>query len=117
MFKKKIEAMDYDIATNKYSFTGKMSVFLVICIVITQLQLSQQSLNHKEKLELSAQEKGFRYRQKFFSEITLFVLIMQASVFFALNHSFSVNRKRSEYSAKHKELMSQKKDEKAKKDD
>ena len=42
---------------------------------------------------MSATEKSFRYRAKFGTEITLFVLVMICSVFLTLNHLMSINRK------------------------
>ena len=115
--KKKIQSIDFDPKQHKISYTGATAIALVIAIAVTQAQLVQQGMSHSEKLELSVQEKAFRYRQTFFTEITLFVMVMQASVFLTLNHSFSVNRKRSDFSQKYKELMGKEKANNDKKDD
>ena len=65
-----------------------------------------QSMDKEDKLHLSSSEKSFRYRTKFGTEITLYVLIMICSVFLALNHMMSVNRKAKHYKDELKKIQS-----------
>ena len=58
-----------------------------------------------EKLELSEAEKGFRLRQKFMTEISMYVILMISGIILAMNHIMSVNRKREYYIQKYDQLI------------
>ena len=66
---------------------------------------------------MSAEERGFRYRQKFMTEISIYILIMISTVLMTLNHMMSVNRKYRDYSSMYKELMGNQKEQNSKKND
>mmetsp|Transcript_9767 Transcript_9767/g.16447 ORF Transcript_9767/g.16447 Transcript_9767/m.16447 type:complete len:84 (+) Transcript_9767:197-448(+) len=81
-----------------------MSLFLIVCILVQQGQLYGYKISDDERFNMTIEEKGFRYRAKFMTEITLYCLTLLLSVFLTLNHLMSVNRKRADYSKKYKEL-------------
>ena len=81
---------------------------------------------------MTVEEKSFRYRQKFMTEISLYVLGIIVSVFLTMNHLMSVSRKKGAYTKYYNEevaktkakahegepvLIERPKDDKAKKND
>ena len=69
------------------------------------------------RLHMTAEEKGFNYRQKFMTEITIYLVTLIGSCFMALNHMMSVNRKRRHYSEEYANLMKAQKNPQDKKND
>ena len=48
------------------------------------------NMTTEQKIELSEAEKGFRLRQKFMAEISLYVIAMILAIILAMNHIMSV---------------------------
>eukprot|EP00356_Strombidium_inclinatum_P008928 CAMPEP_0170484874 /NCGR_PEP_ID=MMETSP0208-20121228/4249_1 /TAXON_ID=197538 /ORGANISM="Strombidium inclinatum, Strain S3" /LENGTH=141 /DNA_ID=CAMNT_0010758329 /DNA_START=1 /DNA_END=423 /DNA_ORIENTATION=- len=93
---KQIERLDFNKkAGHKMSYSGIFSLIVLAFVAITQGQVLTSGVDSDEKLSLSIEEKAFRYRQKFMSEITMFILVLILSVVLTMNHSMSVNRKKA----------------------
>ena len=66
---------------------------------------------------MSAAERSFKLRQKFSTEIVIYCLIMISSVFMALNHIMSVDRKKHDYEDKISKIAPADKNKNEKKND
>ena len=116
--KKHIELIDYDkVKGGAISLTGMLSYACLFLIVVLQIQKFNQDVDSEDRLHLSAEERGFRYRQKFMTEISIYVCTLILSVFLTLNHLMSVNRKRKHYKEEYEKLMGQPKNKDDKKKD
>ena len=113
-----IQKVDYDAsAGHKLTYTGAISLGLLALIGITQAQRFSQHVDRQEKLQMSAAERSFKLRSKFSTEIVLYCLIMISSVFMALNHMMSVDRKKHDYEFKISKLDPKEKGANEKKND
>ena len=121
--KKHFELLDYNKdAGHKLSCTGCASVISVLLLVLYQGQKISMGIDSDQKLHMSLEERSFRNRQKFMTEISIYILLMISTVLMTMNHMMSVNRKYRMYSDMYKELPSvknagKKKDSQAKKND
>ena len=95
--KKILDNLDYRKGVHTLSYTGCTSMFFGFAAMLTKGNQVSQELSSDEKATLSVQEKSFRNRQKFQTEISLFALIVLASIFTSLHILMNINRKRRYY--------------------
>ena len=97
MLLKKLEELDFNEKMHKISYTGASAIVFFILIVVSFGQEASLSMTQEERLHMNAIEKGFKYKQKFMNEITLYIEVLIFSIFCVFNHTMSVNRKRAYY--------------------
>ena len=97
------------------------SLISIFVLVLYQGQKMSLSVDDEQKMHMSLEERSFTLRQKFMTEISIYILLMMSTVFLTMNHMMSVNRKYRSYKHLYQELPSVKnpvkKEAKAKKDD
>ena len=86
-------------------------------LVVSQGQLMGLSISAEERLSMTVEEKAFRFRQKFTTEVGLYSLVLSLSCVLALNHVMSVNRKQQEFEDKIKAHLGKPKKPQDKKND
>ena len=94
---KRIDNLDFKKGLHTLSYTGCTALFFAFGAILTKANQINQQMSLDEKATLSVQEKSFRNRQKFQTEISLFALIVLVSIYTSLNILMSINRKRRHY--------------------